>query len=218
MRLALPLALCPLTVAITFANAFGQDANAVLTKAEQAYQQTHTLRAAFTQTIVNPMLGPPETSTGVLYLAPPERFAMRFDDPEGDRIVADGTWLWLYTPSTVPDQVIKQPIPESGPATPNLFAQFVDKPLERYNANYLGEESVLGHSVQRVRLVPKVVGLPFREAVLYVSGDGLLRKLDLIEDTGQRRAFVFSDINVNGTIDRNELQFDPPRGVRIVTP
>ncbi|MCH8841319.1 MAG: hypothetical protein IH831_11745, partial [Planctomycetes bacterium] len=66
---------------------------------------------------------------GVLFLVPPDRFAMRFEEPEGDRIVADGEWLWAYTPSTVPDQVIRQPIPRFGVATPNLFGQFVDDRL-----------------------------------------------------------------------------------------
>ena len=195
-----------------------QDAIAVLQSAETAYRASETIRAEFTQTIVNPMLGPPESSTGVLFLAPPGKFAMRFDDPEGDRIVADGTWLWLYTPSTVPDQVIRQPVPESGPATPNLFAQFVDRPLERYNAAYVGPAVVQEREVERVRLVPKVEGLPFREAVLYVSDDGLLRKLDLVEDTGQRRSFLFETVDVNVPIPDAELRFDPPPGVRVITP
>jgi outer membrane lipoprotein carrier protein len=216
-RLA-PLTAAVLTTMGSTAGAQTQDAIAVLQAAETAYHASETIRAEFTQTIVNPMLGPPESSTGVLFLAPPDRFAMRFDDPEGDRIVADGTWLWLFTPSTVPDQVIRQPVPESGPATPNLFAQFVDRPLERYNAAYVGPAVVQEREVERVRLVPKVDGLPFREALLYVSDDGLLRKLDLVEDTGQRRSFLFETVKVNVAIADAELRFDPPKGVRVITP
>jgi hypothetical protein len=36
-----------------------------------------------------------------------DRIAVRFTDPAGDRIVADGRSLWIYLPSTAPDQVIR---------------------------------------------------------------------------------------------------------------
>ena len=88
-----------------------QEPPAALVRAEGRELVVGPLRADFEQTITNPMLGGPEVSHGVLYLAPPGRFAMRFGEPAGDRIVADGKWLWAYTPSTVPDQVIRQAIP-----------------------------------------------------------------------------------------------------------
>lgn len=192
---------------------------AALARAQQAYDQMRTLRAEFAQTITNPMLGAPERSRGVLFLAPPNRFAMRFLDPEGDRIVADGRWLWLYTPSSVPDQVIRQPIPASGATTPNLFAQFIDRPLERYRALYLGREDLGGEGVDVVRLVPRESQMPFREAVLSLAvSDGWPRRLQLVEPSGQRRELIFSKPWVNIPIESQELSFTPPKGVRVVTP
>ena len=91
-----------------------QDATLALRRAEQVYRSLNTLTAEFSQILENPLLGDPEASRGTLFLEPPNRFAMRFSDPEGDRIVADGTWLWAYAPSSVPDQVIRQPIPTQG--------------------------------------------------------------------------------------------------------
>src|SRR5262245_61203996 len=105
-----------------------QSAPEALARAERAYQGVTTLRAEFVQTIDNPMLGKPETAAGTVFIGRPDRFAMRFSDPAGDRLVADGEWLWAYTPSTVPGQVIRQPIPHGGALTPNLFAQFVERP------------------------------------------------------------------------------------------
>lgn len=195
------------------------DAAAVLARAQAAYDRTTTLQARFRQVIDNPMLGNPEASHGTLYLSPPDRFSMRFSDPEGDRIVADGEWLWLYTPSTTPNQVIRQPIPSAGAATPNLFAQFVDQPLERYHASYVGSETVDGVRTNRVRLVPRVEGLPFREATISVAeGSGTLKKLDLVEESGQRRTLVFHEMETNLPIPARELIFRPPAGVRIVEP
>jgi outer membrane lipoprotein-sorting protein len=42
--------------------------------------------------------------------------------------------------------------------------------------------------------------------------------LDLVEDTGQRRSFLFETVDVNVPIPDAELRFDPPKGVRVITP
>jgi outer membrane lipoprotein carrier protein len=195
-----------------------QDVPAVLARADSAYRKLTALRAEFEQTIVNPMLGGPEVSRGTLYLVPPSKLAMRFRDPEGDRIVADGQWLWAYTPSTVPGQVIRQAMPQAGAASPNLFAQFVDRPLERYEATAAGSDSVAGDPVDLVRLVPKVEGLPFRRVTIAVSREtGLLRWLDIVEESGQRRSLVLVSMAPNAPVLPAEVRFDVPRGVRVVS-
>lgn len=196
-----------------------QDVPAALARAESAYRKLTSLRAEFEQTIVNPMLGGPESSRGTLYLVPPSKFAMRFTEPAGDRIVADGEWLWAYTPSTVPGQVIRQPVPQAGAATPNLFAQFVDRPLERYDATAAGRDTVAGDPVDLVTLVPKVEGLPFRRVTIAVSREtGLLRRLAIVEDSGQRRTLVLTAMAPNAPVLPAEVRFDVPRGVKVVSP
>ena len=196
-----------------------QSADSVLARAQRAYDGMTTLRAAFSQTLTNPMLGGPEQSRGVLFLQPPGRFAMRFTEPSGDRVVADGQWLWVYTPSSMPDQVIRQPIPTSGANTPNLFAQFVDQPLERYRASYVGSDTVAAEPVDLVRLVPKGNDAPFREAVIGISRrDGWMRRLSLVEESGQRRVLTFQRLDINQLIPPGELRFTVPRGTRVITP
>lgn len=204
------------SIALSAPPATAQTVTAVLATAEATYRDIQTLHAEFTQMLVNPMMGD-ETTTGTLYLSPPGRFSMRFSQPEGDRIVADGEWLWLYTPSTTPNQVIRQSIPEMGPATPNLFGQFVDNPLERYHATYVGVDSAAGYRVENVRLVPRVEGIPFRSVVISLSADGMLRKVNIVEDSGQRRTLVFDSIVVNAPIPEEELIFRVPKGTRVVT-
>ncbi len=195
-----------------------QDAVTVLERAEKASDRLSSLQAEFVQTLDNPMLGNPVKSHGTLFLVPPDHFAMRFDQPEGDRLVADGTWLWAYTPSTVPGQVVRQSIPRDGALTPNLIAQFVDRPLDRYDASHVGVDSVGRAVVDLVRLVPRQAGYAFREAVIGVSrGDGLLRSISLIEDSGQRRSLVFVAIEVGVAIPDRELRFEPPSGVKVVS-
>lgn len=196
-----------------------QNPDSALARAQRAYDGMTTLRAEFRQTLINPMLGSPEQARGVLFLAPPSRFAMRFTDPPGDRVVADGRWLWIYTPSSMPGQVLRQPIPAAGANSPNLFSQFVDRPLERYRAAYAGTDTVAGEPVDLVRLAPRSRDLPFREATLGISQrDGWMRRLSLVEESGQRRELIFERLLVNREIPAGELTFRVPRGVKVITP
>jgi len=198
---------------------FAQDAPTVLARAESVYASVTSLRAEFRQTITNPMLGAPEEASGTLYLAKPGKFAMRFSEPAGDRIVVDGQWLWAYTPSTVEGQVIRQPVPTSGATTPNLFAQFVERPLERYDVTYLERDTVAGEPVELVMLVPKTGDLGFRRATIAVSErTGWIRRVAIVEDSGQRRTLVLTALTPNANVPVEEVRFRVPRGVKIVAP
>src|SRR5207245_6031942 len=90
----------------------------ILDRASATYQTITSLSAEFVQIVANPMIGAPDTTRGRLYQMRPSRFAMRFSAPKGDRIVADGRFLWLYTPSPTPGRVNRSPIPRSGISAP----------------------------------------------------------------------------------------------------
>lgn len=207
-----------LGVGITPTTARGQDAATALGRAERAYRALTTLQADFEQTLENPMLGE-ERARGTVFLAPPNRFAMRFHEPAGDRIVLDGRWVWLYAPSSVPDQVIRQPVPAQGAVSPNLIGQFADRPLERYDAEFLRSESPgPGERLDVVRLVPKRADLGFRRAEVAIRADGTFGRIMVVEESGQRRTLVFHNIRTDVAIPEAELSFTPPPGTRVVVP
>ena len=194
-----------------------QDPWPALDRASQTYQTITSLSADFVQVITNPMIGAPDTTHGRLYQMRPSRFAMRFTEPKGDRIVADGRFLWLYTPSTTPGQVIRSRIPEYGTTGPNLIGQFVERPRERYTARYVRADSIEHAPADLIRLVPKGHDQPYSEAVIWVGGeDGLVHRLDITEVSGQERTLILRNLKVNGGVPGRELTFSPPAGVRVV--
>lgn len=190
----------------------------MLDRVTAAYRDLKVLTADFVQIVINPMTGAPDTTTGKLHQLPPNRFGMRFTTPRGDRLVADGHFLWIYTPSTTPDQVIRTRIPAAGgTAGPNLLGQFADRPHERYRARYVRADSLPGGAVDVVSLVPLERDQPFSEATLWVDRrDGLPRRLEFQETTGQRRALILSGLAVNGEIPWREFTFSVPAGARVV--
>lgn len=195
----------------------GQDPGPILDRASAAYRTIRSLAADFVQIVANPMIGAPDTTRGRLYQLRPSRFAMRFSAPPGDRIVADGRYLWLYTPSTTPGQVIRSRIPDYGSTGPNLIGQFVERPRERYTARSVGTDSSAEGVTDAVALTPRAPDQPYSEAVIWVArSDGLVRRLEIVESSGQRRTVALRNLRVNEGIPSREFAFSPPRGVRVV--
>src|SRR6266699_2247493 len=171
-----------------------QDPLAILDRASSSFDTVRTLATDFVQIIDNPMLGDPDTTRGRLYQQKPNYFAMRFSDPKNDRIVADGRRLWLYTPSTTPGQVIRSTIPGTGTTGPNLIGQFVEHPRERYTARYARADSLPGGMADVVTLKPKAGDQPYTEATIWVGReDGLVRRLEILETSGQRRTVLLGN-------------------------
>jgi len=196
-----------------------QDPTPILDRASSSFDTVRTLAADFTQIVDNPMLGDPDTTRGRLFQRRPNYFAMRFSEPKNDRIVADGRRLWLYTPSTTPGQVIRSTISGTGTTGPNLIGQFVEHPRERYTARYVRADSVEGVPVDVIALTPRrgATDLPYTDAMIWIAKqDGLIRRIDIVENSGQHRTIALKHLAVNGAIAPREFRFSPTSGVRVV--
>jgi len=185
-----------------------QDPLAILDRASATFDTVRTLQADFVQIIDNPMLGDPDSTRGRLYQRRPNYFAMRFTEPKNDRIVADGRRLWLYTPSTTPGQVIRTTIPGTGTTGPNLIGQFVEHPREHYSVRYVRADSIGDAAVDVIALTPRAADLPYSEATVWIAKqDGLIRRIEIVENSGQRRTITLHHLTVNGAIPDREFRF-----------
>jgi|SRR5690348_7065927 len=193
-----------------------QDPFAVLARARAAYDTIHTLRADFIQIVDNPMVGAPDTTRGVLYQEPPSRFTMNFTHPKHDRILSDGKYLWIYTPSTTPGQVIRTPLPSNGGTGPNLIGQFVEHSEERYRARFLRTDSTAAGVTDVIHLEPIKTDQPYTAADLTIGRAGLVTRLEITETSGQRRVLIFSKHQLNGRLSGGTFRFTPGAGVRVV--
>lgn len=216
LAVAAPLGAVPLGAAPLAAQAV-KDAQAVVGRSSRVYRSLASLTADFVQVIDNPMIDSAE-SRGTLVQAGPAKLAMRFTDPPGEAIVIDGQYVWVYTPSTVPDQVLRLRAPSGGPVYGyNLLAWFLDRPAERYEAKYLREEKVGGRTADVIELTPAVPDLPFDRAVLWLDReDGLPRRLEIMEKSGALRTLELSNLRVNRRIPDETFEFEVPPGTRVV--
>ena len=197
--------------------ATAQDAQAIIGRAARVYRSLGSLRADFVQVIDNPMIDSAE-SKGTLVQAGPAKLAMRFSDPPGEAIVIDGEHVWIYTPSTVPGQVVRLAVPSGGPVYGyNLLAWLLDRPAERYRPSYLRTERVGGRTTDVIQLIPAVPDLPFNKAVIWLDRDNALpRRLEIHEQSGATRTLNLTRIRVNESLPEPTFTFKVPSGVRIV--
>src|SRR5829696_107836 len=194
-----------------------QDAEAIIGRAARVYRSLASLQADFVQMIDNPMIDSAE-SRGTLVQAGPAKLAMRFSDPPGEAIVIDGEHAWVYTPSTVPGQVVRLSVPSGGPVYGyNLLAWLLDRPAERYRPSYLKSERIDGRTTDAIQLVPAVPDLPFTKAVVWIDREGALpRRLEIHEESGATRTLSLSHLRVNQSVPASTFQFKVPEGVRVV--
>jgi outer membrane lipoprotein-sorting protein len=194
-----------------------QDAQSIVGRSSTVYRSLASLTADFVQVIDNPMIDSAE-SRGTLIQAGPSKLSMRFTDPPGEAVVIDGQHVWVYTPSTVPDQVLRLAVPSGGPVYGyNLLAWLLDRPAERYTANYLRQEKVGSNTMDVVELIPSVPDLPFDRAVLWLDReDALPRRLEITEKSGALRTLALSKLRLNRRIPDNTFKFQVPAGARVV--
>jgi outer membrane lipoprotein carrier protein len=207
---AIALALAPQTV-------LAQTVDQTIDRAVAAWQAAKTVRASFEQTLTNPLTGSDVTARGEFQQQGRNRIDIRFTDPAGDRIVADGKVLWIYLPSTTPGQVIRSSLAH-GANSVDLTGQFLTSPKAKYDISSAGTMSVGGRPAQGLRLVPKREGsAPFTKATVWVDDrDALVRQFEVTDANGVTRRVRLTSIRVNAPIDAATFRFSPPRGARVV--
>ena len=205
-------------LASSFASVGAQTATSTLDRAVRKYKAVKTVRASFKQTITNPLLGQTVTSAGELVQRRPNHVSVRFTDPSGDRIVADGAWVWFYLPSSTPGQVIRTRIAKDGSGSPDLTARFLDTPASRFEVTDLGRETVNGRPARVLSLVPKPgVDAAFTKAIIWVdSADALIRQFEITEPSEIVRRVTITRLTLNPVIPASAFRFTPPSGTKVV--
>jgi outer membrane lipoprotein carrier protein len=191
--------------------------DAAVDKAVAAYSQLKTTRADFEQTITNALTGGTLKSRGTFEQLRPDRFAFRFSDPKGDLILADGKYVWIYVPSSTPDQVIRASLSSGAAGALDLIDAFFANPRTRYTIADGGTATVGGRQTRAVKLTPKSKDAAFEHATVWIDlEDGTIRQLEANEVSGVKRRIVVTSFTPNAPVQASAFAFRPPKGVKIV--
>jgi outer membrane lipoprotein carrier protein len=173
------------------------------------FQEFQTLRAEFSQVVLDENLVPLEESAGRLWIARPGRFRWNYHPPFAQQIVADGVRIWIYDIEleqvTVRDQ---RSMLEGTPAS--LLAGQGD-----LGADYVIQDLGQQGSVVWVSLQPKARNGSFAEVQLGFQND-TLRLIQLLDHLDQITRIVLRHVEENPQISPDQFHFTVPAGVDLI--
>ena len=188
---------------------------AVMEEAGVRYRSVEAFCATFHQTLDVPLLGETHYSQGELCQAQPDFFAMRWSDPEGDLVVADGEFFWVYYPSADPGQVMQFSM-EVRPGGFDFQREFLEAPGEKYHLSYVGEEPLSGRVTDVISARP-IDPSAFNDARLWVDRErSLILQARIGMENGSVRTLTLSDIRLDPSPDPDRFRFTPPPGAQVI--
>jgi outer membrane lipoprotein carrier protein len=195
-----------------------QSTDAAIDRAVAAWKPVKTARGSFEQVVTNSLTGGTATARGDFQQERPNRLVIRFTEPAGDRIVADGTVLWVYLPSSAPGQVIKRPATDRASVPIDFTGDFLSAPRTKYDISDGGSQTMDGRSTRALKLVPKKgSGSAFARATVWVDDqDGLIRQFEVVETNGITRRIRLTTLTLNTPVDGDAFKFTVPKGVKVV--
>ena len=175
---------------------------------------TQTLDMRFQQSLVSSALGTTATESGRLYLERPGKLRWDYVDPEKKiaLLLGDRTALYLEDERLMSRGRLSG---EQG-LFPRLLAGH-DRVGEFFSANLVATPSTGGRGSYRLRLVPKgdpasmgAVTLILRPPAFLIEG------AELLDETGNRTTYTFSNVRRNRTLPEGLFAFEPPPGTEVV--
>ena len=192
-----------------------RDPMRIIESSAARYQKLDGLCADFEQVVKVTLLRREVASRGRLCQRRPNLFSMRFSQPEGDLIVADGEFTWSYMPSAQKDQVLRFRLGR-GAENFNFHEEFLSAPGEKYTPSYEGEEEVNGHATYRISLLPKR-SADYKKVLLWLDKEGgLIRRAEITQENGSIRLITLSKMELNPKMEADVFRFSPPPGARVI--
>jgi outer membrane lipoprotein carrier protein len=188
-------------------------------RAAKQWGALRSVEARFEQKITNPLIGRTATSRGTFLQQRPGRVSITFTDPAGDRIVGDGTSLWVFLPSSTPGQVLKLPASAEGAVVTDMLGQLLDTPRKTFTITGGEAVTIDGRATRRVHLVPRQAGsVAFQRATLWLDEtESRPVRVQIIDGQGVDRTITLTSWTPNARVAKDAFRFAVPRGVKVIT-
>jgi outer membrane lipoprotein carrier protein len=190
------------------------DARQILERVERTYAGIRSLEADFVQQLRVPLLGSDQQSRGRFYQRQPDRLLMRFSEPAGDVIVADGRHLWMYYPSVDRNQVLRASLAQAGGSI-DFQREFIQDANQRYAAVLTGAETVDGRATHVLDLTPRTPS-GYRSVRIWVDQqNSLVRRFEVVEQNDSMRRIELRNLRQNVNLDDALFRFTVPQGAQV---
>lgn len=172
-------------------------------------QNTRTLKADFTQTVLSKNSRKPQQSSGLLAISRPGKLRWEIQKPYPQLVVGDGEKVWIYDP-----ELQQVTVRKAGQAIGSSPAALLSGSNE-LEKNFSLKEAGTSESLDWVDAMPKTNDSGFEKVRMgFAAGD--LKVMELLDSFGQTTVVRFSRIERNPALPNGNFRFSPPTGVDVV--
>jgi len=175
---------------------------------ELALKQMDNITTDFKQTLLDDDKNIVQQSRGTLALQRPGKFAWHYTDPFEQRIIADGSELWIYDVEL--DQVTVKPMDQGLANAPIMILMKQADISEQFEVNEVGQRKFL----YWVELLPHGGGFEYTHIYIGIDDDQV-RAMEMKDQFGQSTQIVFENLRVGVVHDPATFRFVPPPGVDV---
>ncbi len=197
----------------------GQSGQGGATPLDSYLDNLKTLRASFTEVLVDSHGKDTDRSAGTLVVVRPGKLRWEVH-PEADPqtadqlLVVDGKNVWSYDKDL--QQASVKPVDAALSATPAMLLSGTVDIRKNFTLSPAGKRDGL----EWVLVEPRGAEADFRRALFGfdtgAKGGAELKKLILDDKLGQTATIVFQKIERNGPVSPDEVSFTPPAGVDVI--
>jgi outer membrane lipoprotein carrier protein len=176
---------------------------------ERLLADAKTVRAEFTQVVLDGDLKPIKESSGTFALSRPGKFRWDYTSPYVQAVVGDGTKVWVYDADL--KQVTVKPMDRTLASSPAVLLGGGGSLDDGFAVTDRGEDGGLWW----VELAPKVKDTEF-ERVRLGLGAKFVEVMELHDTLGQTTRITFRGATLNARIPAETFKFVPPAGVDVI--
>jgi outer membrane lipoprotein carrier protein len=192
---------------------YAEDADTIIKKAQAKYDKVRSFEADFTQLNLWTELDSRKTTKGKIYVLEPNRLLLDYSLPQGQFLLCDGDYIYLYSPSN--KQVVKFNVTK---LDYNLrFKDLIYKYPEESDVSSDGKETVSGTQCHKLTLIPREGKADFVKLEIWIGViDLLIHQVAYQDDSDNKIIYTFTNIKINPGLGSGRFVFKKPSGAKII--
>ena len=184
-------------------------ADSGIARMDQFLKDVKSLRAEFSQVVLDANGKQVKQSNGTLVIRRPDHFRWDYAKPNPEIIVADGKRLWLYDVELL--QVTVKPLDKTLATSPAVLLSGSNDAEKSFAVTDQGEKDGLAW----VQLTPKVKDSDFDSVRLGFKGEDVT-VMELKDNLGNTTRISFDHIERNPAVSDDSFHFVPPAGADVI--
>jgi outer membrane lipoprotein carrier protein len=158
-----------------------------------------------------------KVSTGKVTFEKPGKMSFRYDAPNGNRVVSDGTTIKVYEKDS--EQLYESPMGKSQYPAALAFLLGTGQLLRDFDLRLLDAGQMKFENGYVLEGTPKEATAAYQKVLLYVdSATSQVRRVLILDAQGNKNRFDFSEPVVNKLVAKDEFEFTAPPGTNVVKP